>query len=195
MSVDGRKQQPNRKRKRNVHAKRRPPAICASQGWTLFLKYKIGGHKSFLWGQWYPCFGLLVRSPLSGQPYSCLGEAYVLHWTLDQSVQGWPVSRRNTSDWSVNSFLMTVYENIFSVVLWTGNSDLTSHILLNNHYKTIYEPVRNDCSLTAGCKEQMTSVKETLVSLFTNNVYTKNISWLASQLLPFRLISKLSRSN
>ena len=28
-----------------------------------FLK-KIGGHKSFLWGRWCPCFGLLVRSSL-----------------------------------------------------------------------------------------------------------------------------------
>ena len=24
----------------------------------------FGGHKSFLWGHWYPCFGLLVKSPL-----------------------------------------------------------------------------------------------------------------------------------
>ena len=28
-----------------------------------FKKY-MGGHKSFLWGHWYPCFGLLVMSPL-----------------------------------------------------------------------------------------------------------------------------------
>ena len=29
-----------------------------------FLKIIFGGHKSFLWGRWYPCFGLLVTSPL-----------------------------------------------------------------------------------------------------------------------------------
>ena len=31
---------------------------------TSFFKKKIGGHKSFLWGHWYPCFELLVTSPL-----------------------------------------------------------------------------------------------------------------------------------
>ena len=30
----------------------------------VFFKKKIGGHESFLWGHWYPCFGLLVTSPL-----------------------------------------------------------------------------------------------------------------------------------
>ena len=30
----------------------------------FFLK-KIGGHKSFLWGHWYSCFGLLVTSHLA----------------------------------------------------------------------------------------------------------------------------------
>ena len=29
----------------------------------FFLK-KIGGHKSFLWGHWYPCFRLLITSAL-----------------------------------------------------------------------------------------------------------------------------------
>ena len=29
----------------------------------FFLKI-FGGHESFLWGHWYPCFGLLVTSPL-----------------------------------------------------------------------------------------------------------------------------------
>ena len=29
-----------------------------------FFKKQFGRHKSFLWGHWYPCFGLLVMSPL-----------------------------------------------------------------------------------------------------------------------------------
>ena len=29
-----------------------------------FFKKKFGGCMSFLWGQWYPCFGLLVMSSL-----------------------------------------------------------------------------------------------------------------------------------
>ena len=31
---------------------------------SFFLKKVSGGHESFLWGYWYPCFGLLVMSPL-----------------------------------------------------------------------------------------------------------------------------------
>ena len=30
----------------------------------FFLKKIFGGYKSFLWGHWYPCFGLLAMSPL-----------------------------------------------------------------------------------------------------------------------------------
>ena len=29
----------------------------------FFLKFFLGGNKSFLWGHWCPCFGLLVTSP------------------------------------------------------------------------------------------------------------------------------------
>ena len=34
---------------------------------SFFLKKKkkfLGGHMSFFWGHWYPCFGFLVTSPL-----------------------------------------------------------------------------------------------------------------------------------
>ena len=31
---------------------------------TNFFKNFFGGHDAFLWGHWYPCFGLLVMSPL-----------------------------------------------------------------------------------------------------------------------------------
>ena len=32
---------------------------------SLLFFFKIfGGHEYFLWGHWYPCFGLLVMSPL-----------------------------------------------------------------------------------------------------------------------------------
>ena len=30
----------------------------------VFFKKIFGAHESFLWGHWYPCFGLLVTSPL-----------------------------------------------------------------------------------------------------------------------------------
>ena len=59
--------------------------------WQCFVFFLIfGGHNSFLWDHWYPCFGLLVRSPRfqsqSGQPYLCLVESYVLHAPWDSSL-------------------------------------------------------------------------------------------------------------
>ena len=34
-------------------------------GWNFFFFFKVfGGHMSFFWGHWYPCFGFLVTSPL-----------------------------------------------------------------------------------------------------------------------------------
>ena len=36
---------------------------------TNFFSFFLitGGHESFLWGHWYPCFGLLVTSPLGSK--------------------------------------------------------------------------------------------------------------------------------
>ena len=34
------------------------------QDFATFLKKIFGGHKSFLWGHWYPCFGPVVMSTL-----------------------------------------------------------------------------------------------------------------------------------
>ena len=40
---------------------------------NFFLKFIIGGHKSFLWSHWYPCFGPLVTFPWGSKPGStCL---------------------------------------------------------------------------------------------------------------------------
>ena len=44
---------------------------------------------------------------------------------------------------------MVVYEN-FIVMLWTDNSDWTLEFLTDNHYKTIYRPVRMS-ALPVGC--------------------------------------------
>ena len=38
-------------------------SACARYQSTDFF-FNFGGHESFLWGHWYPCFGLLVTSPL-----------------------------------------------------------------------------------------------------------------------------------
>ena len=42
-----------------------PDKLTTSLNVMHFFFLKIfGGHESFLWGHWYPCFGLLVMSPL-----------------------------------------------------------------------------------------------------------------------------------
>ena len=51
---------------------------------SVFFKITFGGHKSFLLGHWYPCFGLLVTSPLGfkarvGSLIHALADVYVLH--------------------------------------------------------------------------------------------------------------------
>ena len=41
-----------------------------------------------------------------------------------------PAGRSLRSDWSINSFIMVVYENCFLVMLWAENSDWTFLIIL-----------------------------------------------------------------
>ena len=38
------------------------PFVCVCPSACFLLNF--GGHESFFWGDWYPCFGLLVKSPL-----------------------------------------------------------------------------------------------------------------------------------
>ena len=49
-------------------------------------------------------------------------------------------------DWIINSFIMVVYENVFSYVMdrkfWLN----LKKVLINNHYKIIKRPVRSECS-------------------------------------------------
>ena len=56
----------------------------------------------------------------------------------------YPAGRALTSDWSVDSFAIVVYENIFFVVrkFWPN----LKKNLIDNHYKTICGPVRSYCS-------------------------------------------------
>ena len=45
------------------------------------------------------------------------------------------------------SFIMVVYENLVLFVLWTDNFDwIFKSFLIGNHFKTIFESVRNACS-------------------------------------------------
>ena len=80
-----------------------------------------------MWGHWCPCFRLLVTSPgfqsQSGQPYSCLTEAYVLHIPWDSSLV-----------WHLPNLLAAsmAAKPVFSIYLLTGiggaqNWDLSCH--------------------------------------------------------------------
>ena len=58
-----------------------------------------------------------------------------------------PVGRTLTTDWSANSFIMAVYENIFFKVKSAFSvQSTTKKIPIDNHYKTPYRPVRSECS-------------------------------------------------
>ena len=78
--------------------------------WNVFLiffskKKKIGGHKSFLWGHWYPCFDFWWLSSgfqsQRGQPYSHLVEVYVLHVPWDS-----PLVRHLPTSWRLEMYLI-----------------------------------------------------------------------------------------
>ena len=57
--------------------------------WNIYYDYDydffFGGHKSFLWGHWYPCFGLLVISALGFKarvdPLACFVACVILRFT------------------------------------------------------------------------------------------------------------------
>ena len=80
----------------------------------FFFPKKFGGHESFLWGHWYPCFWTSddVSSGFqsqSGQPYLHLVEAYILHilwdsplvWHLLTSWQpAWQLSQSLPYTWN-----------------------------------------------------------------------------------------------
>ena len=52
--------------------------LAASLFFSIF-----GGHKSFSWGHWYPCFGLLVMSALGLKDRVDPLRAFSLMWTSD----------------------------------------------------------------------------------------------------------------
>ena len=61
-----------------------------------FLKV-FGGHMSFFWGHWYPCFGFLVTSPLG-----IFVEANVMHISQDPPlVLHVPTSWQPARSWSL----------------------------------------------------------------------------------------------
>ena len=43
------------------------PYAALIQGYFVCFFLNFGEHKSFLWGHWYPCFGLPVMSPLGSK--------------------------------------------------------------------------------------------------------------------------------
>ena len=81
-----------------------------SPKWNTFF-FNIGGHQSFLWGHWYPCFGLsgdiLWIQSQSGQPYSHLGRVYMLH-SLRFTSGATPLGSQHGS-WAVSSTYLAAH--------------------------------------------------------------------------------------
>ena len=77
----------------------------------------FGGHMLFLWGHWYPCFALLVMSPLSfkarvGNLICTWHLAYVLHVSWDAPLV-WHLPISWQPAWLASSSLPQTCDQIF----------------------------------------------------------------------------------
>ena len=83
---------------------------CTSNdNYRLFFSFfkVFGGHMSFFWGHWYPCFGFLVMSPLgfkarvSSALFAIFAEANVMYIPQDSPLvlhlptSWWPACSRS----------------------------------------------------------------------------------------------------
>ena len=96
-----------------------------------------------------------------------------------------PAGRTLISDWSLNSFIIVVYENILyfeQKIL----AELQHFFLAENHYKTIYGPVRSECSsyrMNEGCIELRTYLLGTITQ--SQSVSVTKSSFFFFLLFPF----------
>ena len=65
--------------------------------------------------------------------------------------------RALTSDWSVNSFVMVIYENFFNLTLGRKFWLIFKKILIDTHNKTMCGSVRNECSSYRGYWQKLAS--------------------------------------
>ena len=72
----------------------------------------FGGHKSFLWGHWYPCIGFLVMSPLGFK--ARVGSLICTSWRHHSVRPG-----RCSTDWAMLARL------------WNETLDVFSHVCLS----------------------------------------------------------------
>ena len=75
---------------------------------SLFIFFYNFKGQSFLWGYWYPCFGLLMTSPLefqsqSGQPYSHLMTSwwFLMTSTLEFKARHLKIWQKNYVCWNL----------------------------------------------------------------------------------------------
>ena len=84
----------------------------------LFLLF--GGHKSFLWGHWYPCFGLLVMCSLGFKARGMCDIHFLIYTPL--------VWHLLTSWWPAWPYFLFYVKNVHT--FWANNWFQTTKITL-----------------------------------------------------------------
>ena len=120
--------------------------------------------KKKLWGHWYPCFGLLMMSPLGFKVRmgSLIHTRWRYMWNMFPEIHlccdtCWPLGsqdgcqagrdwnyvlshgvwRARHSDWSPNSFIMVVNEKFKLSQNFLSKGRLEKNSLIDNHYKSV----------------------------------------------------------
>ena len=106
------------------------------------------GHESFLWGHWYPCFGLLVMSPhfalgLSWKVEGCFSDGLACKTSL--WVFGWLLSFTESRvaslictwlrhTWCTFSDFLLWYNTCWPLDSQHGSWAVLIHVLVNKHW-------------------------------------------------------------
>ena len=122
-------------------------------------------------------------TPASSTTYYTILNSFIM-------VVCYPVGRSINSDFFVNSFITVLHENIFSVVLWSPNSNWTKKILIDNQYKTFTNQSESDI-VPAGCLKRVPGVA---LDVNLRNETTLHLrSWRVSPVLVDTCRSKCSK--
>ena len=115
----------------------------------LFSK-KFGGHQSFLWGHWYPCFGPRVTS--AGE----MKYFFIVKKWVDYSCETWQFATLRSQSLSVNrpkkAVLLALYKKSCSSIhpeFWMIVYLITCTFLLLHQFQTLL------CSIIVRCCQQI----------------------------------------
>ena len=103
----------------------------------FFLSKSFGGHQSFLWCHWYPCFGPLVMSALSFKALACLLCCLCAMDSLDSPLvqhllTSWPSAWQLSHFWSM--YLHAYLPNFWGLNLGSSVQILSGSFLAHLTY-------------------------------------------------------------